>query len=88
VKTALGEMSRVLRPGGLLLLAFHVGDEMLHRDELWGKPIDLDFFFFRTSEIEAVLAEAGFEIEESTERDPYPDVEYPTRRVYILARCR
>src|ERR1700693_4460476 len=27
------EMKRVLRPGGLLLLAFHIGDEILHEDE-------------------------------------------------------
>src|SRR5947209_5621520 len=31
------EMHRVLQPGGLLLLAFHAGDEMLHEDELWGR---------------------------------------------------
>jgi SAM-dependent methyltransferase len=88
VNTALGEMSRVLRHDGLLLLAFHTGDEILHRDELWGKPIDLDFLFFRTGDIESALVAAGFEIEESTERDPYPDVEYPSRRAYILAKRR
>jgi len=37
------EMERVLQPGGLLLLAFHTGDEVLHEDELWGLPISLDF---------------------------------------------
>jgi ubiquinone/menaquinone biosynthesis C-methylase UbiE len=29
------EMRRVLQPGGLLLLAFRTGDEILHEDELW-----------------------------------------------------
>jgi SAM-dependent methyltransferase len=28
------EMERVLRPGGLLLLAFHIGDTSVHEDEL------------------------------------------------------
>src|SRR6266699_3609962 len=27
------EMARVLQPGGVLLLAFHAGDEVLHEDE-------------------------------------------------------
>jgi SAM-dependent methyltransferase len=37
------EIYRVLRPGGLLLLAFHAGDEVLHEDELWGQKISMDF---------------------------------------------
>jgi SAM-dependent methyltransferase len=85
VEQALREMARVLRPDGVLLLAFHVGDECLHRDELWGRPVDLDFQFFRTSDIQRMLLSAGFEIEEAVEREPYPDVEHSSRRAYILA---
>ncbi len=36
---ALGELRRVLRPGGLLLLAFHVGDDAIHLDEWWGQQV-------------------------------------------------
>jgi hypothetical protein len=36
------EMERVLQPGGLLLLAFHIGEEVLHKKELWGRPISMD----------------------------------------------
>jgi hypothetical protein len=32
------------------------------------------------------LREAGFEIEETIEREPYPDVEHQSRRCYIFAR--
>jgi hypothetical protein len=32
------------------------------------------------------LREAGFALEEIVERDPYPDVEYQSRRAYIFAR--
>ena len=32
------------------------------------------------------IREAGFELEEVIERDPYPDVEYQSRRAYIFAR--
>jgi SAM-dependent methyltransferase len=80
------EIQRVLQPGGLLLLAFHSGNEVLHEDELWGQKISMDFLLLQPSEIRVDLEVAGFTIEEVVEREPYPDVEYPSRRAYIFAR--
>jgi SAM-dependent methyltransferase len=81
------EMARVLRPGGVLLLAFHIGDEALHVEELWGQPIQMSFFLFQPERIRQHLESAGLHVEEIVERDPYaPDVEHQTRRAYILAR--
>jgi ubiquinone/menaquinone biosynthesis C-methylase UbiE len=81
------EMQRVLKPDGLLLLAFHAGDETLHPGELWGRRISMDFFLFQTSEIKDLLVISGFEIEKIAEREPYaPDVEHQSRRAYIFAR--
>src|SRR5262249_44311389 len=81
------EMKRVLRPGGLLLLAFHIGDETLHPNELWGQSISMDFFLFQPPDIQRYLQAAGLAIEEVLEREPYaPDVEYQSRRAYIFAR--
>jgi tRNA dimethylallyltransferase len=81
------EMHRVLKPGGLLLLGFHVGSEQLHETELWGRPISMDFFLLQTSDVRRDLEGAGFAIEEIVERDPYsPEVEYQSRRAYIFAR--
>jgi SAM-dependent methyltransferase len=80
------EMHRVLRSGGLLLLGFHAGAEVIREEELWGQKISMDFLFFQPSEIKRGLEAAGFTIEEIIEREPYPDVEYPSRRAYIFAR--
>ncbi len=87
VVQALRELRRVLRPNGVLLLTFHIGQEIVHLDELLGKKVSLDFFFFETGEVKDYLKAAGFELEEAIERDPYPeDVEYQSRRAYIFAR--
>ena len=87
VGRALRELHRVLKPAGRLLLAFHVGDDVLHREEMWDVKVSLDFYFFRSDEMNGCLKSADFEIEEIIERDPYPEaVEHQSRRSYIFAR--
>jgi SAM-dependent methyltransferase len=85
VAAALRGIARALRPGAPLLVAFHVGDETRHMDEWWGHPVNIDFIFFGVDEMTGWLREAGFTVEEVTEREPYPDVEAQTRRAYVLA---
>ena len=86
VTRALRELARVLRPGGLLLLSFHVGQQIIHLDEWWGKEVSVDSIFFQPEEMEGYLEEAGFEIEDVVERPPYEGVEYQSQRAYIFAR--
>jgi len=87
VVRALQELRRVLRPHGVLLLAFHIGQGVKHVEELLGKEVAVDFFFFETGEVKEYLRTAGFEVEEAIERDPYSEeVEYQSRRAYIFAR--
>jgi SAM-dependent methyltransferase len=80
------EMFRVLKPEGILLLAFHIGNEITHYDELWDLSISLDLVLYDPGQVKADLEEAGFVVEEVLERDPYPEVEHPSRRAYISAR--
>jgi SAM-dependent methyltransferase len=83
---ALREMKRVLKPGGVLLITFHIGQEIKHMDDWWEKPVNLDFAFYLPEEVEGWLKEAGYELEETLVRDPNPEVEVATRRAYVFAR--
>ena len=85
VTAALAEWRRVLQPGGALLLAFHIGSEVVHMDEWWQQPVNLDFAFFGTDEMQGYLEAADLVVDEVVERAPYADVEHPSRRAYVFA---
>ena len=81
------EMRRVLRPGGSVLLSFHIGKQIEHVSDLWGCAVSLDFYFFGVAQVTAELRAAGFKINEVVKRGPYaPEVEYQSRRAYVFAR--
>jgi hypothetical protein len=80
------EVARVLAPGGRTMVAFHTGDEVIAEKELWGHRITMDFMLLPPKEICRQMEEAGLIIEEMVERDPYPEVEYPSHRAYVFGR--
>ena len=76
---------RLLLPGGHLLIAVHVGDRSIHLDEWWGRAVSIDTWFFDPAWLCDTVAAAGFIVQDLRVREPYPDVEYPSRRAYLAA---
>ncbi|MBC8084640.1 MAG: methyltransferase domain-containing protein [Hymenobacter sp.] len=85
IRAALGEIYRVLQPGGELLTGFHVGDETVHLDEFLGQAVNVDFQQLQPGRILPLLTDAGFALVDAVERQPYPE-EHPTMRAYLWAR--
>jgi hypothetical protein len=78
-------MFRVLHAGGILLLSFHVGSQVVHVENFLETSAILDFTFFEPLEVEATLRKVGFTSIDVRVREPY-DCEYPSKRCYIFAR--
>jgi SAM-dependent methyltransferase len=87
---AFDEFARVVRPGGWLLVAFHVESQDvqrggLHRLTTWfGRDVDLDGYFLDPDDVLAALHPAGFTSFARIDREPIADHEYPSRRCYLL----
>ena len=81
------QLRRPLAPGGLALISFHIGYEVVHVEELFGAAVCLDFRFHAPADVIEALRSAAFSVIERAERAPYPGVEYPSRRCYLLAKA-
>ena len=91
-RAACRELGRVIRPGGTVMIAFHVSDEghqpgdAVDEDEFLGQRIQLTMHFLHPDDVAADLSASGFAEEARLVRDPDPAVEYPSRRCYLIAR--
>jgi SAM-dependent methyltransferase len=81
------ELRRVLAVGGSALVSFHIGSEVVHVEDLFGAPVDLDFRFHAPKDVMDALQCAKLQVREHVEREPYEGVEYPSRRCYLFARA-
>ena len=82
----LSDLSRVLVPGGFVLLAFQVGDDVRHVTDPDGSDIALDFYRLNPETITAQLAEAGFAQVALTVRPPDPAREVVPQASVIVRR--
>lgn len=86
IPIALSELKRVLKPGGWVLLSFHIGEQVLHLDTWYKKQVNLDFHFFQIEQMTDWLQEAGLQNIEAHERDPYIGYEHESQRGYVFAQ--
>jgi SAM-dependent methyltransferase len=86
LRAACREIARVLAPEGEIIVAYHRGDRVVHPREMWGTPVDLGFRFLPDRTVIAALTEAGLEVDARIHREPYPGIEHPSRRTYLIAR--
>ena len=93
-RRAYREFARVLCPGAWILVAFHVDSatanagDSTHLDEFLGHPVDLDGYFLSPDEVAAGLCDAGIDVRARFMREAVPDIEYPSRRSYLVGRRR
>jgi SAM-dependent methyltransferase len=81
-----GEMARVVAANGLLVIAAHLGRGEVYVDELLGHTFEpFGGTFFSPQELREALAAQSFVEEVVEQRSPLPH-EYPSERVYVIAR--
>jgi hypothetical protein len=59
---------------------------MNHVRTFLGHPVDMDGYFLDPAEVTTDLVAKGFRVSARLDREPIADIEFPTRRCYILAR--
>jgi SAM-dependent methyltransferase len=90
--SACREFARTVRPGGWLLVAFHVDSpdfaagEVNHLTDWFGQPVELDSYFLEPGDVVRDVEAAGFTVMSTLIRSPWPEIEYPSRRCYVLAQ--
>ena len=84
---ALGEFRRVLTAGGLLLIAAHLGTGTVRIDEFLGHAVEpFGGRFYTEAELTSAVDTAGLAVESTVRRDALSH-EYPSERIYLLARA-
>jgi SAM-dependent methyltransferase len=88
------EFARVVRQGGWLLASFHIDSpdfaagEVNHVTTWFDQAVKLDGHFLEPADVAHDVQAAGFTVTATIIRSPQPDIEYPSRRCYLLAQRR
>lgn len=90
--SAFREFARTIHPGGWLLAAFHINSfdfaagEVNHLTHWFGERVELDGYFLEPGEVVGDVEATGFTVMSTLIRSPWPGIEYPSRRCYLLAQ--
>ncbi|GAA1614105.1 hypothetical protein GCM10009742_76770 [Kribbella karoonensis] len=79
-------LTRPLDPGGLLVIALHAGDEVLHVGEFFGHEVSLDYVLHNPAQLVQLLEAAGLTDIEWYLRGPLASHAETTNRLYLVAR--
>jgi len=83
---ALGELGRVVQPGGIVVLATHLGVGELYSEEFLGHRFPtVGAALHSREELDERLRGQGFRVEVARERGPLAH-EHQTERLYLIAR--
>jgi SAM-dependent methyltransferase len=80
------EFYRVLRPGGVALVAFQVGDQPRTFKEMFGEQVSLTFYRRQPDTVALLLDEAGLQPYAGLVREPNDDGFESTPHAYLIAR--
>ncbi|RHW24135.1 DUF480 domain-containing protein [Nocardioides immobilis] len=83
----LAGLVRPLRPGGWLVYAGHAGGGVVHRDDWFDEPVDLDFVLQEPKDVAALFERAGLVDVEWYRRAPVAARNESTERAYVLGRA-
>jgi cyclopropane fatty-acyl-phospholipid synthase-like methyltransferase len=79
------KLHQLLKPGGQLLLSFHLGEDQVRRvEDFLNSDKSLDFYFFRVDTVREKLQQNGFTVKDVRLRDPYVGMEYESQRAYVF----
>jgi ubiquinone/menaquinone biosynthesis C-methylase UbiE len=89
---AFGELARIVRPDGWVLVSFHVDDAEFAAGETkqirtwFDHVVELDGHFISQADVAAQLEAVGFTVVATLERKPIAGIEFASRRCYLLAQ--
>ncbi|HUH96045.1 MAG TPA: class I SAM-dependent methyltransferase [Anaerolineales bacterium] len=87
IEQVLREWLRLLKPEGLSLFSFHVGEEKVDvKDFLGVSGANVTWFFLNPDRVLEIAEQIGFHREEAVIRYPYKGYEHESKRAYIILK--